>query len=190
MELADTEYEELSLGREQKNALLHQIISEAREETNQGFHYGDAIPEPKGTIINFHTTGLIRNQVNGIIQTFKVPRVLIDREAVINLMPESVALQLDQLTRESGKRPAVLDKSRSGTLRINDPGGGDDAKRSSKPSEWLKAQEAHILEVIATQEVSDKRGMNCSMFQFNSKSDLSFVCVRGCIFFLSLSFLF
>ena len=186
MELADTEYEELSLGREQKNALLHQIISEAREETNQGFHYGDAIPEPKGTVINFHTTGLIRNQVNGIIRTFKVPRVLIDGRAVVNLMPESVALRLDQLTRESGKRPAVLDKGRSGTPRINDPGGGDDAKRSS--SEWLKAQGGHISEVIAMQEASDKRGL---MFRFNSESDLSFVCVRGCCIFLPFSlFLF
>jgi len=64
---------------------------------NLGFHYGDAISEPTGLIINFHTTGLIRNQVNGIIRVFKVLRILIDGGAVVNLIPESIAQRLGLL---------------------------------------------------------------------------------------------
>ena len=68
-------------------------------------------------------------------------------------------------------------------LKVWGGDGGDDVKRSSKSSEWLKARGGHISEVIATQEASDKRGMNCLMFRFSWCFDLTQrlicrVCVR------------
>lgn len=61
---------------------------------NQGFEYGEAIPEPTGAIANFYTTGTITNQDKGTLKSFKIPKVLIDGGAVVNLMPESVIRRL------------------------------------------------------------------------------------------------
>ena len=61
---------------------------------DMGFLYGDAIPEPSGPITNFYTEGRVTNQVRGILRTFRIPKVLIDGGAVVNLMSEAVVLQL------------------------------------------------------------------------------------------------
>lgn len=61
---------------------------------NQGFTYGDAIPEPAGIIINFYTVGFIRKQSMGDVRLFRVPRILIDGGAVVNMMPEAIADKL------------------------------------------------------------------------------------------------
>lgn len=68
-----------------------QIITRGRD---QGFLYGDAIPEPKGPIVNFYTTGRITNQQGGDLTVYQVPKILIDGGAVVNLMPESVVRRL------------------------------------------------------------------------------------------------
>lgn len=63
-------------------------------DMNMGFLYGNAIPEPVGPILNFYSVGTVTNQVQGQLRAFRIPKVLIDGGAVVNLMPESVVRKL------------------------------------------------------------------------------------------------
>ena len=70
------------------------IQTSALQTEDMGFLYRDAIPKPSGPIMNFYTEGRVTNQVQGILRTFRIPMVLVDRGAVVNLMSEVVVLRL------------------------------------------------------------------------------------------------
>ena len=79
---------------QQKVVEVSSIQTSALQTEDMGFLYGDAIPEPSGPITNFYTEGRVTNQVQGILRTFRIPKVLIDGGAVVNLMSEAVVLRL------------------------------------------------------------------------------------------------
>lgn len=64
------------------------------DETDKGFLYGEAIPEPQGPVANFYTTGTITCQDSGRLRVFRIPKVLVDGGAVVNLIPDSVVSRL------------------------------------------------------------------------------------------------
>lgn len=92
-EVAKLEVQKLRQRRDQQNVVeVSSIQASPCQTEDMGFLYGDAIPEPSGPITNFYTEGKVTNQVQGILKTFRIPKVLIDGGAVINLMSEAVVL--------------------------------------------------------------------------------------------------
>lgn len=88
---------QISMGKKDtksKKVEVCQLGINQQRNDDMGFLYGNAVPEPVGPITNFYTTGIITNQSQGNLRAFRIPKVLIDGGAVVNLMPESVVARL------------------------------------------------------------------------------------------------